>query len=1011
MEGLDRTQLEGFREMEETLRLENGSLTAEALKFLMGLTYEDAFGQTDFIWTQIKELGIEPGLKELPYEENIKERQALASRICRGFHAMGAPWGLKCTQDDGKGTVKVGVMPEYVSIVPPLMRSVYGHCETAVMETEHVEFEEPAREGTIYGMLKSVRKRKEGDPEERLPDSVIKGLLESSMAEDYEAELFFYPVPEKKISDREMHAEALSSKLSLLAKISMQMGKQTSDQSNLNTGANVIAISKGKSSSSTAGNTTTFSLEQESAFFTQICTQLEDEQRRLSECKKEGGYLVLIRVHAKNSLCARQTAAVLEAALGGLGKFFCWDNRISECGAVMKTSELGDFTIFPDRELPGLGVWELEPFALNPVQEDKEMLLEAGGIRLGQIVWNKTKLASQARIAAQELKRHAFVCGMTGSGKTNTVFGILRRLGVPFLVIEPVKSEYGALKKRLPELNVWELDATSPNVLMYNPFWFPKGSSVQYHMDIIKSVISSAFSLSAAMPNILEQCIFRIYRKKGWSVENNHNQFYGELPEECLYPIFDDLCDEVERYLDESSYEGETLATYRGALASRLKSFTTGVKGALLNTTRRIDFAKWLQNPQIVVLDALSDDDDKAVIMGSLMMQYFEFLKLQPRSQMLCHLTVIEEAHRLFKKEKPGAGDPEKVGSDVRLNEILSNMMAEIRAYGEGLVIVDQSPTAVSESVIKNSNVKIVHRLDSMDDMEAIGRCLAMDESLKSISTLGQGTMLMRCNGMMSPMKAAVDKEKDDLGFSSVDETEEKSGKVFYSSFADMAMQDRELEDMVCSIMEKAMNHFLFDHCERLYLVIEKAKKEIKRQLIRFGYGIETMELQDVDYHMLLMKGLRAYLLRDEKYGRNFKLVQLILLAFDRLIESLRDHAPFTPEELRLFASYREFRIYPLLRSIHFIYYFNGREEYEDLLNYRKMAYARICMEAVNEAEKSITEESSILHKDERDEESMGTVQKKEMLHRLIGSKFLLEPEGALWKAITELAVKTMLGG
>ena len=43
------------------------------------------------------------------------------------------------------------------------------------------------------------------------------------------------------------------------------------------------------------------------------------------------------------------------------------------------------------------------------------------------------------------LASHTFITGSTGSGKSNTVYGILgklRRLDKKFLVIEPAKGEY-----------------------------------------------------------------------------------------------------------------------------------------------------------------------------------------------------------------------------------------------------------------------------------------------------------------------------------------------------------------------------------------------------------------------------------------------------------------------------------------------------------------------------------------------------------------------------------------
>ena len=48
-------------------------------------------------------------------------------------------------------------------------------------------------------------------------------------------------------------------------------------------------------------------------------------------------------------------------------------------------------------------------------------------------------------------------------------------------------------------------------------------------------------------------------------------------------------------------------------------------------------------------------------------------------------------------------------------------MFAEIRAYGESLVIAEQIPAKLVPDVIKNTAVKIVHRLPAADDRQAVG--------------------------------------------------------------------------------------------------------------------------------------------------------------------------------------------------------------------------------------------------------------------------------------------------
>lgn len=79
---------------------------------------------------------------------------------------------------------------------------------------------------------------------------------------------------------------------------------------------------------------------------------------------------------------------------------------------------------------------------------------------------------------------------------------------------------------------------------------------------------------------------------------------------------------------------------------------------------------------------------------------------------------------------------------------MFTNMLSEIRSYGEGLLIVDQVPTRLIPDVIKNTNYKIVHRLTAPDDCQVMASSLALREEQKSLITaLGIGNAIV-CGDM-----------------------------------------------------------------------------------------------------------------------------------------------------------------------------------------------------------------------------------------------------------------------
>ena len=64
---------------------------------------------------------------------------------------------------------------------------------------------------------------------------------------------------------------------------------------------------------------------------------------------------------------------------------------------------------------------------------------------------------------------------------------------------------------------------------------------------------------------------------------------------------------------------------------------------------------------------------------------------------------------------------------------MFSNMLSEIRAYGEGLMLVDQVPTRLIPDAIKNTNLKITHRLVAEDDCKEIGPSMGLNEEQRKV--------------------------------------------------------------------------------------------------------------------------------------------------------------------------------------------------------------------------------------------------------------------------------------
>lgn len=570
----------------------------------------------------------------------------------------------------------------------------------------------------------------------------------------------------------------------------------------------------------------------------------------LLRCAQKDGWLVDFSVSADPGLGRINSAesesragimtAPLSAAIIKMGYTCSWEHysrtrsKDSIRGLLLPTFMTKQLVSFPSVPYYGFERMTNRYYNVN-VPVDDNSISFAKLVRNCDDVQDYSELSIEIALPKKEINRHIFVCGMTGSGKTNTIYHLLSSIGdLPFLVIEPVKSEY----RSLPNVKTYTMTAGSTQALCMNPFWFPKGSSLQYHVDCLKQIISAAFDLYAAMPNILEQCLVRVYLHCGWDFVQGTNIYETELPDSMLYPTFSDLCQEVDDYLTRAKFGEETKGNYQGALLSRLKSFTTGAKGMLLNTSEHIGLDDLKTGKVVISLDSLADDSDKSIVMGVILAQYYQFLKVENQDitdKGLKHITVIEEAHHLFAGDAGGktfteAGSGQK--SSQELVKTLNNMLAEIRAYGEGFIIVDQSPSALHSAVLKNTGIKIAHRIDYGTDIDAMQEVLLLDQGDHELAALQPGTAFLQMGGMRAPAKIYIPlcETKDEASILA-------SETVHGNSIISHLMEDEALAKEMTKIAFRLLNQLLFDDLKYFGSPYQYLCELVNQALITYGYA------------------------------------------------------------------------------------------------------------------------------------------------------------------------------
>ena len=292
----------------------------------------------------------------------------------------------------------------------------------------------------------------------------------------------------------------------------------------------------------------------------------------------------------------------------------------------------------------------------------------------------------------------------------------------------------------------------------------------------------------AAMPAVLKEAVLKGYEDCGWDLYTSQNK-YGQ----DLFPTFTDLLNELTIVINNSSYSEEVKSNYHGALSTRIKSLTNGIYKQLFSGDELGDEALF-DNNVIVDLSRVGSQETKSLIMGILIMRLGEYRANSgiAHNSALRHITILEEAHNILKRTSQ---EQSMEGSNVagKSVEMLSNAIAEMRTYGEGFIIVDQSPGAVDISAIRNTNTKIIMRLPEDSDRKIAGKASGMKEDeVDEIAKLPTGVAVVYQNDWEAPILCKISKfEGEEIPFTYTSNPEIQKAPVIQAEVLKLLLKGR----------------------------------------------------------------------------------------------------------------------------------------------------------------------------------------------------------------------------
>lgn len=429
--------------------------------------------------------------------------------------------------------------------------------------------------------------------------------------------------------------------------------------------------------------------------------------------------------------------------------------------AILSGKELAKALNFPRKSVSGLPVYECVPFGREVVQYAHHPGRAA--VPLGHVYHMRREENATVALDKDSLTAHVFITGSTGAGKSNTIYTMLDRLClVPgstakFLVIEPAKGEYKEALGGYEDVRVYGTNPYKTPLLRLNPFSFPEDTHVLEHIDRLIEIFNACWPMYAAMPAVLKAAVERAYRGRGWNLSSSR----------CAgtrrFPTFWDVMRALPEVVNSKGFSNDTQGDYKGALLTRLESLTNGINGQVLCAYDELDGGELFDQNVIVDLSRVGSSETKALLMGTLILKLQEHRMAQrtaganhPNSG-LQHITVLEEAHNLLRRTSTEQSQ-ESSNLQGKSVEMLTNAIAEMRTYGEGFLIADQSPGLLDMAVIRNTNTKLILRLPDEGDRLLVGKAAGLnDDQIVELSRLDTGVAAVYQNHWLEPVLCKVE--------------------------------------------------------------------------------------------------------------------------------------------------------------------------------------------------------------------------------------------------------------
>lgn len=307
----------------------------------------------------------------------------------------------------------------------------------------------------------------------------------------------------------------------------------------------------------------------------------------------------------------------------------------------------------------------------DPFQPSPYLDVMDGEVRLGRISFTGAPFG----LDRHDLGQHTLITGRSGAGKTTLIYIMLIQLsamGVPFFAFD-AKQDY----RHLLGLNIPVMVFNAFN-FRFNPLRPPIGVDPKVWLRAFTNVFCQSYFLLGGTKGLLLDHIDRLY--------SDYNAYSGS----DTYPTFLDLQESLRRHKLQRQY---------GRIAGFLESAQNRVDECVLcmqdmtGVDRGFSIEELLGHNVVFELDGMTTEDMSFLI--SIILRYvFQYRISNGHRGGFRHIFLFDEAKLVFNRQKENQ-------RELGFNEV-AKFTSQIREFGEGLIVADQMPSALSDSIKSN---------------------------------------------------------------------------------------------------------------------------------------------------------------------------------------------------------------------------------------------------------------------------------------------------------------------